>query len=350
MATIKDVARRAEVSTATVSNVLTGRRFVSEPLRAAVLRAVEELDYRPNAVARTLKTRRTNTIGVLVPDVTNPFFNRLVKAIGAAAGAAGYQLLFASCEEDPAEEARRLEAFRRSQVDGLIITPAEDVPEYLGPLAASDTPVVILDRGVTSLDVDSVTADNRDSARAATEHLLELGHRRISFLFGDLELENMRQRRDGVHDALRAADLDPAEARVVSVVGPVDAVRAAMADELRRTPRSTAVFAANNRLTLGAIQAIRQLELAFPEAVSLVGFDDFEWSRALRPFLTTIAQPTDLMGTKAWALLARRLEGDASPPTHEIVPCTLCVRESTRPLRKGGESQAQTTSSRRPVT
>lgn len=349
MATIKDVARHASVSTATVSNVLTGRRFVSEALRAAVLNAVTELDYRPNAVARTLKTRRTNTVGVLVPDVANPFFNRLVKAIDASARAAGYQLLFASCDEDPAEEARRIEAFLRSQVDGLIITPVEDVPEYLPPLASGETPVVIVDRGVTSLDLDSVTADNRESARAATEHLLTLGHRRIVFLFGDLELENMRQRRGGVCDALVDAGLDIADARLVPVVGPVDAVREAMVDELQRDPRCTAVFAANNRLTLGAIEAIRQLELAFPGDVSLIGFDDFEWTRALRPFLTTIAQPTDLMGTKAWALLARRLEGDTSSPAHEIVPCTLCVRESTLPIGKGGEPEAQTTSSRRPV-
>jgi LacI family transcriptional regulator len=207
---------------------------------------------------------------------------------------------------------------------------------------------VIVDRGVTSLDVDSVTADNRESARAATKHLLNLGHRYIVFLYGDLELENMRQRRDGVGDALVEAGIDAADARSVSVVGPVDSVRAAMVDELQREPRSTAVFAANNRLTLGAIQAIRHLELAFPGDVSLVGFDDFEWTRALRPFLTTIAQPTDLMGTKAWALLARRLDGDTSSPVHEIVPCTLCVRESTLPIGKGGEPEVQTTSSRRP--
>lgn len=330
MPTIKDVAQLAKVSTATVSNVLSGNRFVSDGLREAVMQAVEALDYRPNVVARNLKTQRTQTIGVLVPDITNPFFNRLVGAIDKAAAEAGYQLLLASCEENPAKERKRVDAFLRSQVDGLIITPTEDVPEYLSFLLASKTATVILDRGVTELDIDSVVANNRESAREATKHLLDLGHRNVAFVGGNPQLENMRQRKQGFLETLAEAGLRPAPHRLVETQSSVAAARKAVLELLKEDGAVTAIFAGNNRLTLGAIQAIRELDLPFPEGISMVGFDDFEWTTALKPYLTTIAQPTEAMGKRAWTLLARRLQGSTEPPQHAVLSCSLCVRESTR--------------------
>jgi LacI family transcriptional regulator len=331
MPTIKDVAKLAGVSTATVSSVLSGRRFVSPHLAAEVRRAVDALGYRPNAVARSLRDQRTMTIGVSVPDITNPFFNGIVRAVDAVADAAGYQVLLVSNEERPDVERKRVETLVARQVDGLVIVPSDDEVVYAEYLQRQRVPTVFVDRGSARLPFDLVTVDNVAAAYAATRYLVSLGHRRIAALATSNVLRNIRERLNGFRGALRDADL-PVDERLVVAPGldvdaGVDAARALLATE----PGPTAVFCLTNRMARSAMRAMHALALNVPRDVSLLTFDDVDWATAMEPELTTVAQPLDELGRQAFSVLKARMDGDDGPVQRPALECRLVVRASTTP-------------------
>lgn len=336
--TIRDVASLADVSTATVSNVLNNKRHVSAPRRRRVLEAVEQLDYRPNNVAASLRHGRTGLVGLVVPDVTNPFFAAIVKRIEAAAAGSGYQLMLVTGGEDPRQEQNRVHALLARRTEGLIIIPSGDDAPILDALRAERHRMIVVDRcgdgGGPDAAGDAICVDNRTAAYDGTRHLIDLGHRDIALVISTETLSNMRARIAGYRDALADSGLDGRE-RLVTGGLSADSSRQAVERMLSHGSRPTAVFAASNPATLGAIQAIRALDIDFPAAMSLLGFDDFDWMTVLRPYLSTIRQPVEDIAEAAWRRLTDRLAGRAVPENRIELRCTLCVRESTLPPAPG---------------
>jgi LacI family transcriptional regulator len=324
--TIRDVAARAGVSVATASNVVNGNRPVGDASRRAVEAAILELGYRVNRAASSLRGQPSRLVGMVVPDIENVFFAGLVHRVEIEAEREGYDLLIASSSEDPKIEHRRIEALIGRRVDGLIVAPSVDAS--VAPFAGGHTPIVLIDRGAGEPGFDTVSADGAQGGYEATRHLIELGHRDIAVLAYNLELANICARIDGYRRALSEAGLSARERIIASAPG-VDNLRAALEQDLHRANRASAVFALTNHSALAAIKAARGLGLDIPNALSIVGFDDFDWMCALRPYLTTVAQPIEEIAATSWRLLMRRIAGDVGEKRRLELPCALRVREST---------------------
>lgn len=329
--TIRDVALRAGVAPGTVSNVLTGRKPVADHLRQLVLEAVEALRYRPNQLASSLRSRQTRSIGIVVPDVMNPFFASLIQHTELLARRDNYQMLLMSSHEDEDQDFERIRTLVARQIDGLLIAPAGDgIGTRLDTLIGAP-PTLVLDRAFASSSYDTVGADNRQGGYDGCRYLLGLGHRRIVLLATSGGLANIRDRVDGFEGAFRDAG-DEHRGRVLYGGLSVDSCRSALEQELRRADQPTAVFCAAYVATLGAVKAIRAVDLAFPGDISLLGFDDSDWMTALRPTISTVEQPVSAMAECAWATLYDRLSGMNAAATHVRLPCTLKIRESTQPI------------------
>jgi LacI family transcriptional regulator len=330
--TIRDVALRAGVSVATASNVVNGRRPVGEESRRAVLAAVAALGYRVDRAASSLRGSSSRLVGMVVPDITNVFFAGLVHGVEVQAEKSGYDLMLVSSSEDVAIERRRIEALWSRRIDGLLVVPASD--DSLASLRRSAhgafmPPTVLIDRGDETPGVDIVAADCFAGGYDATRHLIELGHRDIAVLAHSIGLKNIGARIDGYKRALADGGLS-ARARICVGGHGLDTLRGAVEQELHRADPPTAIFALTNISALAAIKAARGLGLEIPGDVSIVGFDDFDWMFALRPYLTTVAQPIEDFAGSSWRLLMRRVAGEAPEAGERIeLPCTLKVREST---------------------
>ena len=329
--TIQDVARVAKVAPATVSNVLNETKPVAEARRQRVLEAVKTLGYRPNHLAASLRRQLTRTVGIVVPDLTNPFFAAIVHRIEELASESAYQILLVSSNEDPKQEAARIQALLDRRIDGLIVAPSRDEVDAVSHPLGELPPTVLIDRGFGLAGFDTVAADNFQAAYRGAKHLLGLGHRDIALLATDPNLANIADRVAGYRRAMGEAGLAD-HVRVVTGGLDVDTCRAAIEQELRRAHRPSAVFAASYVATLGAIKAIRALDLDFPQDISLLGIDDSDWMSALRPYVSAVAQPVEEMAAEAWRLLNQRLAGGGGSYARLRLPCSLQVRESTRPF------------------
>jgi LacI family transcriptional regulator len=334
--TIRDVASRAGVSVATASNVVNGRRPVGQASRRKVEDAIAALGYRLDRAASALRGRSTHLVGFVVPDITNVFFASLVHGVEALAERDGYDFLLVSTSEDPAIERRRVEALIARRIDGLIVVPASDgsMTSLKRALGVRLPPTVLLDRGGDAPGFDTVRADCEAGGYAALNHLIALGHRDIAILGHSGHLQNIAERVAGARRALGESDMTKGRDRVVYGGHDLDSLRGAIEMELRRRDRPTAIFALTNVCALASIKAARGLGLDIPGDVSIVGFDDFDWMLALRPYLTTVAQPIEDFAKTSWRLLMRRLNGEGASERERIeLPCTLKVRESTGPAR-----------------
>lgn len=329
--TIRDVAALAGVAPGTVSNVLTGRKLVAEPLKKAILEAIATLDYRPNHLASSLRVGKTLTVGVVVPDMTNPFFSSLVRALEVLAAADGFQIFSMSSHEEVGEEEERIKALVSRQVDGLIVAPSRDSIAPSPHSTIHGVPAVLIDRAFEVAGFDAVTADNVAATESGARHLIDLGHQHIVFLATAPELTNMKERVEGYRRAMTLAGLEACE-RVVYGGLTIETCRSAVEQELRRADRPTAIFASAYVATLGAAKAIRAVDLDFPKDVSLLGFDDSDWMTVLRPYVSTVEQPIAEMAEASWSLLRRRMGRADTPTEHRRVQCALRVRESTRRL------------------
>lgn len=333
--TIRDVAARAGVSVATASNVVNGKRPVGQASRRKVEDSIAALGYRLDRAASALRGNSTRLVGMVVPDFTNVFFASLVHGVEALAERDGYDLLLVSTSEDPAMERRRVEALIARRIDGLIAVPATDasMASLAVGLGAQMPPTVLLDRGADAPGLDTVRADCEAGAYAAARHLVGLGHRDIAVLAHSGHLQNIALRIAGCRCALREVELEGRE-RIVFGGRDLESLRGAIEMELHRADRATAIFALTNICALASIKAARGLGLDIPDDVSIVGFDDFDWMFALRPYLTTVAQPIEDFVSVSWRLLMRRLSGEAPNEVERVeLPCTLKVRESTGPAR-----------------
>ena len=335
MATIKDVAREAQVSTATVSATLNSSAYVSPDLRARVLAAVDRLDYAPSAIAQSLKKGRTGLLALVVADVTNPFFMNLIHAVEMAADAWGYSLMLCNSDEKFDREQQYLRRIRARRCDGLILSPTGDAEAYRAMDPASfPGPTVLIDRVIDSWPADSVTLDNMSAAFQATNYILDLGHRRIGAITGPRHVSTGADRHAGFMQALSARGYTPDPQHIRSGDYREDRAFSVAREILRQPNRPTAFFVANNLMLIGVMRAISEAGLSCPADVSVVSMDDFIWVNAFRPRLTTVSQPMAEMGAEAVRLLVERLSGATDDPPHRIVmQPTLIVRESCAPYR-----------------
>ncbi|HVT53326.1 MAG TPA: LacI family DNA-binding transcriptional regulator [Dongiaceae bacterium] len=330
MATMKDVARLAGVSIATVSATVNRSAFVSPELRRRVGEAIHELGYAPDGIARSLKRGRTQLIGLIVADITNAFFTELVHVIEAAIQEAGYSVLLCDTDEDFAKERDYLKILRTHRVDGVILAPTGQPGDYAAFQSLEQRlPLVLVDRVLSELNADTVTVDNVAAAFEATAHLLDLGHREIASVTGPLHLTSAQDRLRGFRTALQQRGIAAREEFIRSGAFREEEAMAAALDLLKGPNRPSAIFVANNHMMIGVMRAISQLDLNCPRDVSIVGIDDFPWANAFKPRLTLVRQPVEEIGKTAVRMLLERRKDDAErPPVHHVLKPTLVVRDS----------------------
>jgi DNA-binding LacI/PurR family transcriptional regulator len=325
--TSHDVAKKAGVSIATVSRVLNDSPLVTESARRQVLRAVQELNYQPNRTAQRLRAGRSRVIGLIISDIQNPFFTSVVRGIEDLAYQHGYSLVLCNSDEDVQKEQLYIEILSSERVAGVIILPTGI--DCCAPLFNLRMPVVMMDRVVAGFDTDTVVVENVSGAFAATQHLVELGHKRIGLVGAPSGISVGSERQQGYARALAAHGIATGETLIrignFKETGGYQAAR----ELLDLNPRPTALFVANNLMTLGALVAIRERGLRIPEDISIIGFDDMPWANLLQPPLTAIAQPTYELGQRAAQLLLARLQDRTKPLVHECLETRLVVRGST---------------------
>lgn len=330
MATLKDIARIAQVSTSTVSEVLNGKGRVSPHTRLAILTAARNVNYRPNELARALRFRKTRTIGLIIPSVSNPFYPALARGAEDAAFAAGYDLLLCNSDRDPDKEQAYITSLLNKWVDGVILAaPIKLNAELLRPREAGAV-LVLMNESTPDPGVDEIWIDYRRAARSAVDHLLQLGHRRIAFIGGPLTIRRFADRLDGYRDALIRAGLP--HDRFVRAGGYDHDTGYRLAAELVRSlrPRPTALFCASDMIALGAMAAAVDMGLRVPGDLSVVGLDDIPFASLVRPRLTTVRQPSYDAGQIAVDLALDRLRhGGTGEKRIRWLPTRLVVREST---------------------
>ncbi|MFO1068032.1 MAG: LacI family DNA-binding transcriptional regulator [Geminicoccaceae bacterium] len=331
MPTIRDVARAAGVSTATVSAVLNDTAFVSPALRQRVEAAVAKLGYAPHSIARSLKRGRTQLLGLMIPDITNPFFTELVHVVEVAAHRAGYGVLLCDSGQDPAKERSYLQLMRSHRVDGLVLCPVGD-GGLAEPARAGGMPLVMVDRLVPGLEADVVLMDNYAAGLAATRHLVNLGHRRIGAVAGPAGLEPADERLRGFREALALRGLAVRDGDIRHGNFEEEGAYLASLELLGGTSRPTALFVANNHMLIGVMRAVANLAMSCPADISVAAVDDFPWANAFTPRLTTVRQPVAAMGETALRLLLERLAGGDGPPRRIVLPAELVIRDSVRQL------------------
>jgi LacI family transcriptional regulator len=325
-ATIADVAARAGVSTATVSRVLSGAASARPSTRDRVVAAAAELDYRPSGIARALKRNETRTLGLVITDITNPFYPQIVRAVEAAAHARGYGILLADGGDDPGRELEHLDRLVERRVDGIIVASSRMRRRHADRLRGTSVPVVLVNDAVPGSGLPTVTTAHRRGARMAADHLVELGHRRIGHISAPAEQSASGERRRGVRDALR----DLGVPVVVVGDGGVEGGAAAVAELL--AAGVTGIVAYNDLTAIGALRGLRQLGAAVPGDVSVVGFDDIEMAAWTDPALTTIRQPTHELGRWAVEWLTAALGDGGGAASRVLLQPELVVRGSTGPV------------------
>jgi LacI family transcriptional regulator len=336
MSTISDVAKRAGVSAMTVSRVVNGTGHTSVETRARVEAAIDELGYVPNALARQLRSKRTKTIALLVADISNPYFTTIARGVEDFFVAHGYSVMYCNTDEDAAEEEQYLLALIERQVDGVLLVPARTAGDSFRLLQSHRTPFVVIDRRVTSRNVDSVRCDSEAGAHELVQHLLGLGHRRIAVLTGAASISTSIDRVAGARRALEEAGLELPDTMIhygsfnYGKSNQADGYR--MAQDMLAGPglAPTAVFCANNFIAFGAIRALREAGLRVPDDMSVVSFDDLPEEWLSEPFLTVARQPAYDIGHHAAALLLDHITGDQPPSGASVIlPFELVIRRST---------------------
>ncbi|AYG61235.1 LacI family DNA-binding transcriptional regulator [Rhizobium jaguaris] len=330
-----DVAVAAGVSVATVSAAVNGTAPVSKKLRERIEQAIQEIGYKRNAVARSLKMGTTTTVGLVVADITNPFFTDVVAVIQDVLHRAGYAVMLCCTDESASLQEEQISLLLDRMVDGLIIAAAGDDDGLRRHLRGTNTPVVLIDRLCHDLDADAVVVDNEDAVKSATKYIIDLGHRNIGYISGSLSTSTGRDRLAGYRAALQEAGIEYGDEFVrLGNFRAKDAYTATM-QLLTRPDRPSAIFAANNLMVIGVMKAIRDAGLDCPGDISVAGFDDFPWADVFQPNLTTIAQPVQAIGEQAAELILSRVaDKKRREPRHIVLKGRLMIRESCRPIMR----------------
>jgi LacI family transcriptional regulator len=307
MHTIHDVARLARVSIATVSAVMNKKGGVSPKLTERVEKALAALDYRPHRLARSLKVRRTQTIGIVIPDLTNIFFAEVVRGVEEEARGLGYAIILCDSNEDRSQELTNLDTLHAWRVDGVLLAAA-DIQAGQDRLIRRRFPMVFIDRIAPGAEGPAVITDNFDGAYQATRHLISLGHKRIATIVGRLEFCNGLDRLEGFRKALQEAGLPVHDDYLKRGNFQFESGYQRGLELLDLPSPPTAIFSCSNKMTLGLMSAINERGVQCPDQVSVLGFDDFDWAANFRPRLSTVAQPTHLMGQEAMRMLIEEIE------------------------------------------
>ena len=329
MATIKDVAALAGISYTTVSHVLNGTRPVSPEVRTKVEAAIDQLGYVPSGVARSLKAKATSTIGLLVPNGSNPYFAELARGIEDHCERNGYSVILCNSDDNNDKQRRYLRVLLERRIDGLIVATVGGDGEFAQALAAVKVPMVLVDRPLEGVEADLVQIDHEEGGYLATRHLLALGHRRIACLGGPAETLVAQERLAGYCRAMKEAGQTIQPAWLLNSEFTSAAGYTAAAHLLEKSA-PTAIFAGNDMIGIGILRAAAERGLRVPQDLSIVGFDDIAVSRYLYPALTTVGQSILQLGERAAGQLLARLGQRHRPtPEHTVVAPTLVVREST---------------------
>ncbi|MDX3229902.1 LacI family DNA-binding transcriptional regulator [Streptomyces sp. ME19-01-6] len=326
MASIKDVAHHAGVSVATVSRVLNDHPSVRAGTRDRVLTAVAELGYRPNAVARSLRTDQTRALGLVISDVLNPFFTELARSVEDEARALGYSVVIGNADERPDLQDHHVRTLMDRRIDGLLVSPTDGGSPLMLDAVRAGTPMVFVDRWIKGVDVPVVRTDGRDAVRDLVAHLHALGHRRLAIIAGPAATTTGRERVEAFRSALREFGLALPADFIDQGDFQADSGRRVTARFLDLPKPPDVIFAADNLMALGAMDEIRARGLRVPDDVALAAFDDIPWFVHTDPPITAIAQPTGELGRAAVRALIDRVEG--RPAESVILSARLVTRRS----------------------
>jgi DNA-binding LacI/PurR family transcriptional regulator len=329
---MSDVAERAKVSKSTVSHVINETRFVEEHTKQRVLRAIEELDYRPSRIARGLASQRTNTVGLLISDVGNPFYHQVILGVEDVALANDYSMFLFNANYDLDRSKKYIHSMLDRQVDGVMFMSSRLSVELLSELTDNQVPTVVLDWDeIRAEGVGTITVDFETGIREAVDHLIGLGHERFAHVCGPLDLWTACVRRDFFLDALAENGIDPSQVVIVEGNLRIDGGRQALIQLLEASPRPTAVFTANDLTALGVVWEAREHALRIPEDLSVVGLDDISLSAQSTPPLTTVALPCYEIGSTAMNMLLGLIHDPQldREGRRKLMATSLIVRQST---------------------
>ncbi len=328
--TMRDVARLAGVSTSTVSAVINENVVVSPDRKKRVLDAMVALDYHPDEVARSLKTGKTNVIGVVIPDITNSFYPEVIRGVEEAAQQAGYGVLLCDSNEDPQNEATHLATLSARRVDGVLLACCANSAGF-DAMIRRRFPIVFVDRIPPGTNENSVSSDNVEAGHASGKHLIALGHERIAMLIGNLEMSPHRDRLEGFRKAMQESNLPIREEYLAGGGVQIEDGKAAGRRLLSLSHPPTAIVASNNKLLMGLWESIDEHKIKVPSELSVVGFDDQLWNRYVSPSLTVVAQATSEMGRRAFELLCQLIDNDSkeSDVRHVQLRTEFLARNST---------------------
>ncbi len=328
--TIYDIAREANVSIATVSKVINGIGRVSDATRKRVLQIVADLNFEPNVVASALAGGNTRTIGLLLPDVNNPYFSEIVRGAEDEAFGCGYSVLICNTDHNAKKEHEYIRTLRQKQMDGIAIATGSTPAQTIEELVEGKIPVVLLSRSIEGTSVATVAVDSYAGGRLAAEYLISLGHKAVGYLSEPLTVTSSVERLRGFQEVM---DEQGRTTVLPSDYGFGITTGQRMAAQLLSNPEITALFGANDQLAVGALQACREMGRKVPEQISVVGFDDTVFAKIVTPTLTTVAQPMYQLGAQTLRLLIEAIETGVQPTKSIVFPPELMIRESAGPIR-----------------
>jgi LacI family transcriptional regulator len=329
MITLQDVARHAGVAPITVSRVINHSGYVTETVRERVEKSIAELGYVPNTLARSLRSRRTQTIALVITDITNPFFTTVARGVEDTASDSGYMVIICNTDERKQEEQKYMRMLLQRRVDGILLVPTRSGAESIKLAKKQQVSLVVLDRRVSGAVSDVVRCDSESGAYQLANLLVSLGHRRIVILAGAEGISTSDDRVQGFCRALSDAEID-SELQIFHGEFTQESGHQLTLKALSQKPAPTAIFAANNFLAMGSFRAIEEAGLRVPEDIALVGFDDLPPALVISPFLTVASQPAYEMGCRSVQLLLSRIEGKAPEEYQEVVlPTELIIRHSS---------------------
>jgi DNA-binding LacI/PurR family transcriptional regulator len=329
--TIAEVAKQAGVSKATVSRILNGNYGqMTEQTKDRVLQIIRELDYRPNPNARALKQMKTNVIGIVLSNLKNSFWTRVLEGVEDLCRSSGYSLMICNSNEDPALEFELIRGLVMRQVDGILVNPTVKNGRYFEELLSERYPLVFINRKIAGIEADSVVVDNIKGAMLATEHLIGRGKTRIvTFVYNPEGISTWQERVDGYREVMARSGL---EAVVIEVSNRAGAAKAAALNYLSRNPDAEAVFSTNNMMTLEILEALKELKLEIPRDIAIIGYDETVWAQHLHPPLTTVKQPAYEIGVLAAKNVIKRITAKTKlRPKMTVLEPELIVRDSCGP-------------------
>ena len=329
MPTVLDVAKRAGVAPITVSRVINNSGYISQATRERVEAAVKELGYVPNTLARGLRSKQTKTLALVVTDITNPYFTLMARGVEDSAGASDYTVVYCNTDESEAKEEKYANILAQRQVDGVLLVPSCGNVKTIKFLLSNDIKVVALDRRVAGVEIDSVRSDSENGAYHLVRLLIGLGHKRIAMITGPKDVSTSVDRVTGCQRALAEANISENELVFYGEFNQESGYEFTK-QAMMHLSKPTAIFGANNFITIGIIKALHDLNVGVPEDISVVGFDDLPESMLLSPFLTVAAQPAYEMGRTATELLLKRISGELTDGYQKLIlPTQIIERGST---------------------